>query len=140
MEQSLDFSAETCMNPVWKFFQFQIGNHVLSLNLTPQQKEKVQGYLSKLSPEEQQAQLATFLRLQAQQQLQNQIRAQVQNQQQQQTQKLLTTQNTATQLQQQSKIPTTVQVQVSMVKFDKLLYYILGLRLDYTGMNLYGWL
>ncbi|KAJ8298615.1 hypothetical protein KUTeg_022675 [Tegillarca granosa] len=92
--------------------QIKIGNHILSLNLTPQQKEKVQGYLSKLSPEEQQAQLATFLRLQAQQQLQNQIRAQVQNQQQQQTQKLLTTQNTATQLQQQqSKIPSTVQVQ-----------------------------
>ncbi|XP_060081481.1 BRD4-interacting chromatin-remodeling complex-associated protein-like [Ylistrum balloti] len=59
----------------------KIGNHTLNLNLTVEQKEKVQGYLAKMTPEQQQQQISLFLKLQRQQQLQAQVNAQVKAQQ-----------------------------------------------------------
>jgi hypothetical protein len=46
---------------------------ILTLNLTPDQKDKVQGYLSKMTPEQQQQQMALFLKLQHQQKLNAQV-------------------------------------------------------------------
>ncbi|KAK3103420.1 hypothetical protein FSP39_019068, partial [Pinctada imbricata] len=83
-----------------------IGNHILNLNLTPAQKEKVEGYLSKMSPEQQQQQISMFLKLQQQQQLQAQVQAQVKAQQS----KILIQQQGKTVIQTAStNIPLTVQ-------------------------------
>lgn len=56
--------------------QIKIANHVLQLNLTPDQKNKVEGYLARMTPEQQQQQIKLFLNLQRQQQLQAQVQAQ----------------------------------------------------------------
>ncbi|XP_061181476.1 uncharacterized protein LOC133190016 [Saccostrea echinata] len=74
--------------------QIKIANHVLQLNLTPEQKTKVEGYLARMTPEQQQQQITMFLKLQQQQQLQAQVQAQKAHQ---------------AKLQQQGKIPTPVQ-------------------------------
>ncbi|XP_062597186.1 uncharacterized protein LOC134258660 [Saccostrea cucullata] len=74
--------------------QIKIANHVLQLNLTPEQKNKVEGYLARMTPEQQQQQITMFLKLQQQQQLQAQVQAQKAHQ---------------AKLQQQGKIPTPVQ-------------------------------
>jgi hypothetical protein len=64
--------------------------------LTPEQKNKVEGYLARMTPEQQQQQITMFLKLQQQQQLQAQVQAQKAHQ---------------VKLQQmQGKIPTPVQV------------------------------
>ena len=65
----------------------QIANKVLTLSLTPAQRDKVQSYLDKMSPEQQQQYLQTqqhvLTRIQKQQQLNAQIRAQVEAQKKQ---------------------------------------------------------
>ncbi|XP_069132388.1 BRD4-interacting chromatin-remodeling complex-associated protein-like [Argopecten irradians] len=79
----------------------KIGNHTLNLNLTVDQKEKVQGYLSKMTPEQQQQQISLFLKLQRQQQLQAQVNAQVKAQQALQQKQTVGASS--------SKLPVTVQ-------------------------------
>lgn len=66
---------------------FQIADKVLTLSLTPAQKEKVQSYLDRMSPEQQlqylQTQQHVLQRIQKQQALNAQIRAQVEAQKKQ---------------------------------------------------------
>ncbi|XP_033752150.1 BRD4-interacting chromatin-remodeling complex-associated protein-like isoform X2 [Pecten maximus] len=83
----------------------KIGNHTLNLNLTVDQKEKVQGYLSKMTPEQQQQQISLFLKLQRQQQLQAQVNAQVKAQQVLQQKQTLGSALASS----SSKLPITVQ-------------------------------
>lgn len=77
--------------------QIKIANHILTLNLTQEQKDKVQGYLAKMTPEQQQQQMALFLKLQHQQKLNAQVQAQLQQHKKLQSQNL------------QSQIPLPVQ-------------------------------
>lgn len=84
------------------FSSLQIANHVLQLILTPEQKNKVEGYLARMTPEQQQQQITMFLKLQQQQQLQAQVQAQKAHQ---------------AKLQMQGKIPTPVQVPRLVIPF-----------------------
>ena len=77
----------------------------MSLNLTPDQKDKVQGYLSKMTPEQQQQQMALFLKLQHQQKLNAQVQAQMQQQKKLQAQSNQQVSNI------QSQLPLMVQQQ-----------------------------
>lgn len=86
---------------LWIFF-LQIANHILTLNLTPDQKEKVQGYLAKMPIEQQQQQMALFLKLQQQQKLNAQVQAQMEHQK-----RLQTGGQSASNI--QSQVPLTVQ-------------------------------
>ncbi|KAL5006234.1 hypothetical protein ScPMuIL_015040 [Solemya velum] len=73
--------------------QIQIGNQLLTVSLNPQQKEKLQSHLAKMTPEQQQlffrAKQPILVSQQQRQQLEAQIQAQTQMQKQQQQQKLL---------------------------------------------------
>ncbi|VDI10053.1 Hypothetical predicted protein [Mytilus galloprovincialis] len=60
--------------------QIKIASHLLTLNLTPDQKDKVQKMLSTMPQEQQQQQMALFLKLQQQQKMNAQVQAQIQHQ------------------------------------------------------------
>lgn len=95
---------------------FQIGNQLLTVSLNPQQKERLQAQLAKMTPEQQQlffrAKQPILVSQQQRQQLQAQIQAQTQMQKQQQQQKLLLVNAQKTNL----PVPVTVQVSVCLVK------------------------
>ncbi|CAC5409705.1 unnamed protein product [Mytilus coruscus] len=82
--------------------QIKIASHILTLNLTPDQKDKVQKMLSTMPQEQQQQQMALFLKLQQQQKMNAQVQAQIQHQKKLQ-QNVQGTSNIQTQL------PATIQ-------------------------------
>ena len=101
------------------FWILQIGNKILTLNLTKLQKDKVQSYLDRMTPEQQQQYLQTqqgiLNRIQRQQELNTQIQAQVEAQKQKQQ-----LQNQ----QQQANAQITVVTQKNIVPGKVILYWV----------------